>query len=104
SKDGDLIAFGGIYTDISPQVKAEAQAARLKARYEDVIRSVSDWVWETDGNLNLTHASLRIAETIGTPPQLLKGRYLLSLGEFEDDPRATRSTAKIIEARAPFRN
>lgn len=101
-QSGAIVAFVGLYADVTDRADATRNLARLQARYEDVIRSASDWIWETDHNLNLTFASIRIAETLGVPAEVIAGRYLLSIGRFAADtgPRAAPS---LIRDRRPFR-
>src|SRR5690606_31639645 len=72
---------------------------RIESRFQDVIRSASDWVWETDENLNLTYVSNRIAEALEAPPSALAGRHLFSLGAFEDEPSRPDLAASLM----PFR-
>ena len=100
--NGSQIGFGGFYTDVTPLDQAVQRANQMEAWLQDVIRSSSDWVWSTDVNLNLTYVSSRISEAIGLPPQVLKGRYLLSLGHFEAE--RAESTKDLMRRHAPFRH
>ncbi len=103
-EDGELLGFGGIYTDISGQTRAFLRAGQMEGWLQDVIRSASDWVWETDANFNLSFVSPRISEALGLPSQLLIGKHLFSLGRFEDDRDTGDSAKKIMEHHAPFRH
>jgi PAS domain S-box-containing protein len=94
----------GVYLDVSEQRRAEQRAVELEERFDDLARSVSDWVWEADANLNLTYASLSIARVLGLPPQVLKGKYLFGFGCFEDTDAEAQPVASVIAARLPFRN
>jgi PAS domain S-box-containing protein len=100
--NGAPIGFGGFYTDVTPLDQAVQRANQMEAWLQDVIRSSSDWVWSTDVNLNLTYVSSRISEALGLPPQVLKGRYLLSLGHFESDK--ADMAKELLRRRAPFRH
>ncbi len=75
--------FGGIYTDVTREAQALVASSETEARLRDVIRSASDWVWETDANLNLTYVSDRITEALEVLPHNLFGRNILVLGDFE---------------------
>ena len=101
---GALRAVVGFYADVGEQRRAERRAAQLEERFDDLARSVSDWVWETDANMNLTYASLSIAKVLGQPPQLLKGKHLFGFGGFEDAGLESQPAASLIAARIPFRN
>ncbi|HEU0071347.1 MAG TPA: PAS domain-containing sensor histidine kinase [Alphaproteobacteria bacterium] len=98
---GEIVGFGGSFTDVTPLNQAAQRASHMENWLQDVVRSSSDWIWSTDHNLNLTFASPRIAETIGLPPHALKGRYLLTLGEFPATDR--ESPKELLLRRAPFR-
>lgn len=102
--NGEFAGMVGLYVDVSEQREAERRAVQLEERFEDLARSVSDWVWETDANLNLTYASLSIAKVLGLPPQLLKGRYLFGFGCFEEAGGEGPPLSNMIELRIPFRN
>ncbi|MGE5537870.1 MAG: ATP-binding protein [Gemmatimonas sp.] len=100
---GGINGFSGSWSDITAVVEANRRAARTESWLLDVIRSSSDWVWSTDARLNLTFASPRIAETVGRPPQVLVGHYLLALGQFEPTDGIPDAMG-LIARRAPFRN
>ena len=102
-EDGVVTGFAGIYTDVTLEAEAVIEAARTEARFQDIIRSASDWVWETDVDLNLTYVSARISETLEVPPGSLMGRNIFSLGVFEDSSDGLRDKPDLMEARSPFR-
>jgi PAS domain S-box-containing protein len=98
---GEIVGFGGSFADVTPLNQAAQRASDMENWLQDVVRSASDWIWSTDHNLNLTFVSPRIAETTGHPPHALKGRYLLSLGEFAASWR--ESAKDLLQRHAPFR-
>ncbi len=77
---------------------------RLQQRYEDYLRSTVDWVWECNADLVLTYASPPVALTLGIPAQLLRGRELLELGQFEDGQTGVNAAEAAMANRRPFRN
>lgn len=101
---GNIVGFGGIYEDITPLSRASQKASEMESWMQDVIRSSSDWLWAVDHNFNLTFASPRIADVLGEPAQVLQGRHLFALGEFDPSNAAARRTKEQIERHAPFRN
>lgn len=103
SEDGTATGYAGIYTDVTLEAEAVIGAARTEARFEDIIRSASDWVWETDVDLNLTYVSSRISETLEVPPGSLIGRNIFALGVFEDSSDGLRGKPDLVEARSAFR-
>ena len=103
SEDGVETGYAGIYTDVTLEAEAVIEAARTEARFQDIIRSASDWVWETDVDLNLTYVSARISETLEAPPGSLIGRNIFALGVFEDSSDGLRGKPDLLDARSTFR-
>lgn len=99
-----VTGYAGVYTDVTQEADAALEAARARTRFQDIIRSASDWVWETDVSLNLTYVSNRISETLDLPSGILIGRNIFSLGVFEDASDGLSERPDLMEERAPFRN
>jgi signal transduction histidine kinase len=97
------VGYAGLYTDVTLEAEAVMQSARAEARFQDVIRSASDWVWETDENLNLTYVSNRISEALESPPSSLIGKHLFMLGEFEELPGSGPARPDLATTLMPFR-
>ncbi len=98
-EEGKPTGYGGLYTDVTLEAEAVMHSARTESRFQDVIRSASDWVWETDERLNLIYVSNRISEALETPPSAVVGRHIFSLGEFEETPSRPDLAASLM----PFR-
>jgi signal transduction histidine kinase len=74
--------------------------SEMRRRLHDLTRLVSDWVWETNADFELTDVSDRIVDLIGYHPFELLGKDLRSLGVFlsaNDQPFA-------VNWRSPFRD
>lgn len=96
--------FAGIYTNIDDKLKVARTAADLRARFNDFIRSSSDWTWETDADMMLTDLSERAPQTFGAAVPQLIGHPLKELGHFADYPPDLKIGDEMIAARVPFRN
>ena len=101
---GTLLGFGGVYENLTDQAAAKNRAEEIQRRYEDILRSTSDWLWETDAKLRLTAVSPRITATLGRPARQLIGRPLLSLGAFAKPDEGQPVASELIESHLPFRN
>lgn len=101
--DDKLTGFAGVYTDVTAEWQPTRNASRLEGRLEDVIRSTSDWVWETDANFNLTFVSPRIVEALEVLPPGLIGKHLFSLGRFENHPPEEFALPDFLRKLMPFR-
>ena len=73
---GDFIAVSGLVEDRTQLVKALDVAVKTKSRFSDVLRSISDWVWECDAALRVTFLSDRATAVLGHLAQDLVGRPL----------------------------
>jgi signal transduction histidine kinase len=91
-------------SEAADTARREARLSRLSLRYNDMLRSAIDWLWETDARLNLTYVSPPIATTLGVPAQMLIGRSLLRLFGLEEGERASGRMAAAIAARRSFRD
>jgi PAS domain S-box-containing protein len=99
-----LVGVGGVYYDITAQVDAVDRWRATRDSFNDIVRSSSDWVWETGDGGNLTFISDRITEIAGRPPALLLGRPLSGLRADESDAAAEDSLERALALRASFRN
>jgi len=73
-------------------------------RYADFVRSATDWVWETDANLNYTFLSEGVARVFAVPGQVMEGQYLFSLNHFRQVDETLLGLVDTIQERRPFRN
>lgn len=97
-------AVAGIYEDRGEEMAALHKARQAKARFDDIARLTSDWVWELDQEFKFTFASTRVADIIGVPARLLIGRSLFDCGQFEGFPEANRFDHPYPDSRTPFKN
>jgi signal transduction histidine kinase len=94
-----LVALGGVYYDITAQVTTTERLRATQESFNDVLRSASDWVWETDEDGRVSFISDRITEVMGRPPALIIGKQLASLGAPPTD-----AVEAALTSRTPFRN
>jgi signal transduction histidine kinase len=94
-----LVALGGVYYDITAQVATTERLRATQESFNDVLRSASDWVWETDQDGRVTFISDRITEVLGQPAALIIGRQLPGLGGGTGE-----KVEAALAARVPFRN
>jgi signal transduction histidine kinase len=99
---GRLVAVSGTLHDISDLVVSRTQLHLAQERLDDMTRLASDWVWETNSRLALTHVSSRVADVLALQPVELIGRSFLDLARFVGE----NETASPFDplARKPFRD
>jgi signal transduction histidine kinase len=104
SEIGDAVSFVGHFEDITRRTLAEKQLSKTSEKLNYIIRSTSDWVWETDTGLRLTEVSARIAAITGTPPDTLLGKPLLTLGRLPETAHGMPTVDELMRSRRAFRN
>lgn len=77
------------------------RATEAFRRLEDMTRLISDWVWETDSENNLTYVSERIIDRLGTHPVQVIGKPFDYIGVFRLHDGAESS---FPDFRRPFRD
>ena len=100
---GAITAVCGLAEDRTQLVKALDVAIKTKSRFGDVLRSISDWVWECDAGLRLSFLSDRATAVLGHPAQDLIGRPLAALLRCVG-PAPTDGLPTEIRDMRPFRN
>jgi len=98
---GEVLAIAGIVQSLPEESQRLETIAALRDRFDDLIRLVSDWTWETDANLVLVSMSNRVTEMLGFHPRELIGRNLLSLLGGETNRPAVEQR---FQRHSPFRN
>ncbi|MBI3453421.1 MAG: PAS domain-containing sensor histidine kinase [Rhodospirillales bacterium] len=99
-----LVAIGGVYYEITAQVTTVERLRATQETFNDILRSASDWVWETDENDRISFISERITEIIGQPTAIIVGRRLADLGVPTEEPGGAAAFQKALTARTPFRS
>lgn len=100
--NGAESAVAGTLHAESKTFGSAAQLDKARARFEDIARLTSDWVWEVDDAFRFVFASARVAELIGLPARLLLGHSLFDCGSFEGFEEANRTQHPKPGSRVPF--
>jgi PAS domain S-box-containing protein len=99
---GNITGVGGLFRDSTREASAWLEADAAKSRFRDIARLVSDWIWETDAEFDLTFVSGRAMEILGLHSRHMIGRNLFSLGTFLADETSAKMPTPAT--RSPFRN
>ncbi len=95
--DGQLKAIFGIYRDISGQKRIHEDLRLSQKRFEDIVLSSADWVWEVDADAVYTFASGRVKQILGYEPEEILGKRPFDL---MPESEAERASAFFAQARA----
>ena len=101
AKDGQIDAVACCIS-LTPDVEHIARnLAQLQERFQDVVRLVSDWIWECDAELNIVSLSDRVRNVMGFHPHELVGRPFLSLAQ---NRRSQQTLINRFQHLSPFRD
>jgi PAS domain S-box-containing protein len=98
---GQLTGISSLLHLTPNSTKIARDLMRMQERLADVVRLASDWIWETDANLNLTFLSERVSKVMGYYPAELAGKPLHGLAV---NRRAENTLLKRFETWSPFRD
>ncbi|MGD9539128.1 MAG: PAS domain-containing sensor histidine kinase [Alphaproteobacteria bacterium] len=94
----------GLVRERGEAAVATRRLREAEARFEDIARLTSDWVWEIDESFHFTYASPRISEMIGVPARFMLGQHVAACGRFEGFPEANYAGDPDRHSMAPFRD
>ncbi len=84
--------------------RAEAEARTSKERFRHFAESGSDWLWETNSDLELIYVSGQVANTIGMPPASIIGRRLSDIMNHSQGRGDWREYLHASASRSAFRD
>ncbi len=94
-------ALAGIVQVVPDESDVARRLLATQERLEDIIRLVSDWVWEANADAIFTAASDRVQRATGYHPRELIGTSIMSLA---DDSLAAEELLARLRMLAPFRD
>lgn len=100
-EDGKELAIA-VVRDITRSRQAEKDIRASEEKFQSLVESTSDWIWEVDANGVYTYASPRIKDLLGYEPDEVVGKTPFDLMTEGDKKRIGRLFGAIIQARKPF--
>ncbi|MDZ7714287.1 MAG: PAS domain-containing sensor histidine kinase [Rhodovibrio sp.] len=95
-------ALIGTFTEVTRAREAIANVRALRGRFEEILSTVSDWVWEVDAAWTFTNASTRDDRVLGFDPVSVIGRNFFALGDVSLNPKVPKQRLLKPSRRAPF--
>jgi PAS domain S-box-containing protein len=103
-RNGDFAGSYGVFTDLTGLNTSQHHTVLAIEHSDLLIRSIADWIWETDADLAIVNISRGVSGITGLPPKLLVGLSLRDLGSFDETETGRAGTEEIFRRRTPFRN
>jgi PAS domain S-box-containing protein len=82
--------------------EAEEALRESRKRYQDLVETLSDWVWEVDGNAVYTYVSPRVRELLGYEPEDLLGKTPFDLMPAAEAHRVREIFGPFAQRHEPF--
>ena len=94
--------IAGLIFDESREAEAQRLGGQARARFDDIARLTSDWVWEVNELFCFTYVSSRVADVLHMPAPTLIGKNLFDIGLFDGFEQANKGYHPAPESRVPF--
>ena len=98
------IAMLGIIKDKTEHQRADELLLESKIRYQNLIESTSDWVWEVDEKGRYTYVSPRIKDLLGYEPEEIIHKTPFDLMPPEEAKRVRKIFITAVEQLEPIRS
>lgn len=82
--------------------EAEEALRESRKRYQDLVESLSDWVWEVDGNAVYTYVSPKVRDLLGYGPEEVIGKTPFDLMPPAEARRVKEIFGPFAERHEPF--
>jgi PAS domain S-box-containing protein len=102
-RDGRWLGRRDSYRDTTDRKRAETELRESRARFQALVESTHDWVWETNPDGVYSYVSPRSVELLGYPPEEIVGRSPLEFIHPDKRKDARSRLKKTLETGKPFR-
>jgi PAS domain S-box-containing protein len=99
---GNMTAVLGMYEDITERKRTEAAVRESQQRFQGLVETLSDWIWEVDQNGVYTYVSPKVKDLLGYEPQEVLGKTPFDLMPPEEAQRVAAIFGPLLSARQPL--
>ena len=97
-----IIGILGINLDITDQKRLELALRRSRQRYQELVETTSDWIWEVDENAIYTYCSPKVKDILGYSPEQILGKSPFDFMPEREAKQVSGSFQEIIGRRKAF--
>jgi PAS domain S-box-containing protein len=98
------VAILGIIKDITEHKQVDELLLESKLKYQNLIESTSDWVWEVDEDGRYTYVSSRIRDLLGYEPEEVVHMTHFDLMSPEEAKRVREKFATAVAQHVPIKS
>ncbi|MCJ7546796.1 MAG: PAS domain S-box protein [Deltaproteobacteria bacterium] len=101
-KHGLPIGLIGFAQDITDRKQAEAEIRESQQRFQGLVETLSDWIWEVDQSGIYTYVSPKIRDLLGYEPAEILGKTPFDLMPPEEAERVKVIFESLVAAQQPI--
>jgi PAS domain S-box-containing protein len=90
------------YIDITERKQAEVIVQESRARFQGLVETLSDWIWEVDQNGIYTYVSPKIKDLLGYEPEEIVGKTPFDLMPPDEAQRVAGVFGPLLSAQQPL--
>lgn len=103
-ESGKVVGMFGISRDITARKAAEDALRASEKRFQDIVATSADWIWEVDGDWRYTYASDSVLNLLGYTPAEILGKTPFDFMPPAEAERVRSLLAETIDRKQPIRN
>ncbi len=101
-KSGDRTIRASSIRDITERKRSEEIVQENRARFQGLVETLSDWIWEVDPNGIYTYVSPKIRDVLGYEPEEVLGKTPFDLMSPEEAQRVAGIFGPLLSAQQPL--
>ena len=94
------LAYRNVQNEVKAKQKIEQSLRESKERFQSLVETSSDWVWEIDRHFVYTYASPKVRDILGYEPAEIVGKSIFDFMSATET--AIPEIRQIFESQAPF--
>ena len=101
-ESGEIAFYVGTFSDVTARQQVEKALHEAKEKFQSLVESSSDWIWEVDANGVYTYASPKVRDLLGYEPDEVIGKTPFDFMHHEEKMRVGRILQDAIGEKKPF--
>lgn len=101
-ESGEVAFYVGTFSDITERQQVEKAMHEAKEKFQSLVESSSDWIWEIDADGAYVYASPKVKDLLGYEPHEVIGKTPLDFMPPEEQLRIGRFFEDAVREKKPF--